>query len=34
MRNYENLGGGATYFAFRDPNGVPWEIRWRARSRK
>ena len=26
MRNYENLGGGQTYFAFRDPNGVPWEV--------
>ena len=26
MRNYENLGGGHTYFAFRDPYGVPWEI--------
>lgn len=26
MRNYENLGGGQTYFAFRDPYGVPWEI--------
>lgn len=26
MRNYENLGGGVTYFAFRDPYGVPWEI--------
>ncbi len=26
MRNYENLGGGHTYFAFRDPYGVPWEV--------
>ena len=26
MRNYENLGGGHTYFSFRDPYGVPWEI--------
>lgn len=26
MRNYENLGGGQTYFAFRDPYGVPWEV--------
>lgn len=26
MRNYESLGGGYTYFAFRDPYGVPWEI--------
>jgi catechol 2,3-dioxygenase-like lactoylglutathione lyase family enzyme len=26
MRNYENLGGGHTYFAFRDPYGIPWEI--------
>jgi catechol 2,3-dioxygenase-like lactoylglutathione lyase family enzyme len=26
MRNYENLGGGHTFFSFRDPNGVPWEV--------
>jgi len=26
MRNYENLGGSHTYFSFRDPNGVPWEV--------
>jgi catechol 2,3-dioxygenase-like lactoylglutathione lyase family enzyme len=26
MRNYENLGGGQTYFAFRDPYGIPWEV--------
>ena len=26
MRNYDNLGGGHTYFAFRDPYGVPWEV--------
>lgn len=26
MRNYEHLGGGHTYFAFRDPYGVPWEV--------
>jgi hypothetical protein len=26
MRNYENLGGGQTYFSFRDPYGVPWEV--------
>ncbi|MCA9858880.1 MAG: VOC family protein [Thermomicrobiales bacterium] len=26
MRNYEYLGGGDTYFSFRDPYGVPWEI--------
>ncbi|MEZ4506959.1 MAG: VOC family protein [Thermomicrobiales bacterium] len=26
MRNYESLGGGQTYFAFRDPYGVPWEV--------
>jgi catechol 2,3-dioxygenase-like lactoylglutathione lyase family enzyme len=26
MRNYENLGGGHTYFSFRDPYGVPWEV--------
>lgn len=25
-RNFENLGGGHTYFAFRDPYGVPWEV--------
>jgi catechol 2,3-dioxygenase-like lactoylglutathione lyase family enzyme len=26
MRNYENLGGGHTFFSFRHPNGVPWEL--------
>ena len=26
MRNYENLGGAQTYFSFRDPYGVPWEV--------
>ncbi|HET9660344.1 MAG TPA: hypothetical protein VFP05_08430 [Thermomicrobiales bacterium] len=26
MRNYENLGGGHTYFSFRDPFGIPWEV--------
>jgi catechol 2,3-dioxygenase-like lactoylglutathione lyase family enzyme len=26
MRQYEMLGGGTTYFSFRDPYGVPWEI--------
>ncbi len=26
IRNYENLGGAQTYFAFRDPYGVPWEV--------